>query len=159
MEIKLSCRLDYCARHLYKLDCANVKMDCAKTNINVESDYANVKIYATALSIYIYSRSCLFPWQQYSKYSNFPLYSFCLKKWRNDASDAIFPLHSFCLYSDDSDDKIPLHSFCLKSDGKYSESDGSVFYRRSMSACKYWKSDGSDGKDGIFPLHSIYPMP
>jgi len=57
MEIKLSCRLDYCARHLYKLDCANVKMDCAKINTNVESDYANVKIYATALSIYIYNRN------------------------------------------------------------------------------------------------------
>jgi len=51
MEIKLSCRLDYCARHLYKLDCVNVKIDCAKTNINVESDYAKIKIYTTALSI------------------------------------------------------------------------------------------------------------
>ena len=61
MEIKLSCRLDYCARHLYKLDCANVKMDCAKINTNVEFNYANVKIYATTLSIYIYSRNCLFP--------------------------------------------------------------------------------------------------
>jgi len=27
-----------------------------------------------------------------------------------------------------------------------------------MSACKYWKSDGSDGKDGIFPLCSISPI-
>jgi len=55
MEIKLSCRLDYCARHLYKLDCANVKMDCAKTNINVESDCAKIKIYTTALSIQLES--------------------------------------------------------------------------------------------------------
>jgi len=51
MEIKLSCRLDYCARHLYKLDCVNVKIDCAKINTNVESDCANVKIYITTLNI------------------------------------------------------------------------------------------------------------
>jgi len=51
LEIKLSYRLDYCAQHLYKLDCVNVKIDCAKINTNVESDYANVKIYITTLNI------------------------------------------------------------------------------------------------------------
>jgi len=73
-------------------------MDCAKININVESDCAKIKIYTTALSIQLESLTD-------------PKISPISPLWQHDSNDSNFPLYSVCLKSDDKDDKISLLSF------------------------------------------------